>query len=111
MMNLIVIYRCKQKNSFQKQLFVAGNISCPTIKEQDKLSLQIKRAKANDKIFIRSKTDASKLIKSFKMKDFYPIKKYFEIEGYEIGEEEINDIKNALGGADAIWVNFPESQV
>jgi len=105
MMNLIVVYR------FQKQFFVAGNISCPTVKAQDKLSLQMKRAKTNDKLFIKDKIEATKFMKDFKMKDFYPIRKYFEHEGYSIGEKEIENIKATLGGAEAIWVNFPESQV
>jgi len=105
MMNLVVVYR------FQKQFFVAGNISCPTIKAKDKISLQIKKAETKDKLFIKDKIEADKFLKNFRMKDFYPIKKYFDIEGYEIGEKEIDEIKGALGGAEAIWVNFPESHI
>lgn len=108
MMNLIVVYKCQY---FPEQFFVAGTISCLTIKTQDKLSLQMKTAKHEDKLFIKNKIEATKFIKDFKIKDFYPIKKYFEFEGYEIGEKEIKKIKDALGGATAVWVNWPESQV
>ena len=103
MMNLTLVYR------FQKDFFVAGTFSCPTVKTQDKITLQIKRATYEDKIFIKNKATAYDLIKSFSLKEFYPIKTYFEYEGYEVDDEVINEIKETLGGAEAIWVNFQES--
>ena len=110
MMNLTLVYR------FQKDFFVAGTVSCPTVKETnpekaDVISLQMKRATYEDKIFIKTKEAADELIKNFRMKDFFPIKTYFEYEGYELDEESLKRIKELLGGAEVIWVNFQESTV
>ena len=110
MMNLTLVYR------FQKDFFVAGTVSCPTVKETkpteaDVISLQMKRATYEDKIFIKTKKDADELIKNFRMRDFFPIKTYFEYEGYELDEESLKKIKELLGGAEVIWVNFQESTV
>ena len=108
MMNLTVVYR------FQSDFFVAGSFSCPTIKSsggEDKITLQMKRAKYEDKIFIKNKADATELIEKFKLKDFHPIKIYFEYEGYDIDDKVIDQIKEVLGGAEIIWVNFQDSTV
>ena len=71
----------------------------------------MERAETKDTLFIKDKHGADRLISGFKMKDFYPIKKYFEHEGYEIEDSAIEKIKNKLGGAQLIWVNFEESRV
>ena len=110
MMNLTVVYR------FQPDFFVAGSFSCPTIKssggtEDDKITLQMKRAKYDDKIFIKNKADAAELIEKFKLKDFHPIKTYFQFEGYDIDDGVIDQIKEVLGGAEVIWVNFQDSTI
>lgn len=105
MMNLTLIYK------FQKDFFVSGTFTCPIVKKEDELSLQTKRAKYEDKIFIKSQKDALDIIKTFRLKEYFPIRTYFKYEGYEIEEEAITEIKEILGGAEAIWVNFQESIV
>ncbi len=105
MMNLTLVYR------FQSEFFVAGTFSCPTVKKQDTLSLQIKRAKYEDKIFIKSKKGADQLSENYRLKEFFPIKTYFDFEGYDVDDDTIKEIKEVLGGAEAIWVNFQDSTV
>ena len=104
-MNLTIVYR------FQADFFVAGSFSCPTVLNGEVLSLQLKRAKFEDKIFIKTSFDALELIKNFRLKEFFPIKTYFQYEGYDIEDETINQIKEVLGEAEAIWVNFQDSTV
>ena len=110
MMNLTLVYR------FQKDFFVAGTFSCPTVKETkpteaDVISLKMKSASYQDKIFIKNKEAADALMQDFRMKDFFPIKTYFEYEGYEIDNQSLKEIKEFLGGAEVIWINFQESTV
>ena len=106
MMNLTLVYR------FQPDFFVAGTFSCPTVQSSDDvLSLQIKKAKYDDKIFIKNKKDALALAKNFSLKKFFPIKTYFKYEGYDIEDETIYQIKDVLGPAEAIWVNFQDSTI
>jgi hypothetical protein len=105
MMNLTLVYR------FQSTFFIAGTFSCPTVKKDDVLSLQMKRASYEDKIFIKSKQGADQLTHQYRLKEFFPIKTYFEYEGFEVEEETIKQIKEVLGGAEAIWVNFQDSTV
>ena len=104
MMNLTLVYR------FQSEFFVAGTFSCPTVKKGDVLSLQMKRAKYEDKIFIKSKAGATQLTKKFRLKEFFPIKTYFNYEGYDVDDDIIKQIKDVLG-AEVIWVNFQDSTV
>jgi len=105
MMNLTVVYK------FQTEFFVAGTFSCPTVKKGDVLSLNMKNAKYEDKIFIKNKKEAVELTENFKLKEFFPIKTYFDFEGYDIDDKTIDQIKEVLGGAEAIWVNFQDSTV
>ena len=104
MMNLTLVYR------FQPEFFVAGIFSCPTVKKGDVLSLQMKRAKYEDKIFIKNKAEAVELTKKFRLKEFFPIKTYFNYEGYDVDDDIIKQIKDVLG-AEVIWVNFQDSTV
>ena len=105
MMNLTLVYR------FQSAFFIAGTFSCPTVKKDDVLSLQMKRAKYEDKIFIKSKKVAEQLTHQYRLKEFFPIKTYFDFEGYDVDDNTIDQIKEVLGGAEAIWVNFQDSTV
>ena len=104
-MNLIIIYRLKSN------FFIAGTFSCPVIKTEDKITLKIERAKYEDKIFIEDHATSKDIQKKFSLKDFYPIKTYFKYEGYNIDDASIDDIKDMLGGAESIWVNFQDSTV
>lgn len=104
-MNLTLVYK------FQKDFFVSGTFTCPTVKRGDVLSLLTKRAKYEDKTFIKTQEDALDIVKKIRLKEFFPIRTYFEYEGYEIEEESITEIKEILGGAEAIWVNFQESTI
>jgi len=81
MMNLTLVYK------FQSEFFVAGTFSCPTEKKGDMISLKMKRAKYEDKIFIKNKKDSDQLMKNFRLKEFFPIKTYFEYEGYDIEDK------------------------
>ena len=105
MMNLTVVYR------FQPEFFVAGIFSCPTVMKGEVLSLKMKKAKYVDKLFIKNKKEATELTQKFRLKEFFPIKTYFQYEGYDIEDETINQIKEVLGQAEAIWVNFQDSTV
>lgn len=104
-MKLTIIYK------FQEEFFVAGTFSCPVKEKDDTISLQIKKALYDDKIFIKNHKSATQLAENFRLKEFFPIKTYFEYEGYEIDDESINQIKKVLGGAETIWVNFQESEI
>lgn len=104
-MNLTIVYR------FQSEFFVAGTFSCPTVKKGEVLSLQMKKAKYVDKIFIKNKKEALELTQKFRLKEFFPIKTYFEYEGYDVENETINQIKETLGQAEVIWVNFQDSTI